>query len=212
MNSIIEVLPIMSPVGETNTYIVFDPKEKQAVIIDPAGEEKRIAEKIRELGARPTAILLTHGHYDHVGAVEVLKKLYGIPVYCGEGDRDLLLYSEEILRDFGINCPVSADCYLRGGENLSFGTLSLEVISTPGHSGGSICYLIPGEALISGDTLFFESIGRTDFNHPKMYGDQTQLLESLNKLMDRLRDNIAVYPGHGCATTIGHERMYNPFI
>ena len=212
MNNIIETLPIMSPVGETNTYIIVEPEQKQAVIVDPAGDEKGIAEKVRELGAKPTAILLTHAHYDHIGAAAALKKLYGIPVYCGIGDKELLLYSEEILADYGLNISVTVDNWLNGGEKLSFGKLTLEAIATPGHSQGSICYLIPGEALISGDTLFYESVGRTDFNHPKMHGDHVQLLESLDKLMSKLGDDITVYPGHGCATTIGHERRYNPFI
>lgn len=205
--------PLSSPVGETNAYIIVDPKQKLAVIVDPAGEPEKLQQALEDSEATPIAILLTHAHYDHISAMELMQKKYHIPIYCGAADKDLLAFSETMLGQLGKSLSVSADHWLNGEETLTFGGISLQVISTPGHSKGSLCYYESSTGtLISGDTLFYESIGRTDFPYKEMQGSLSELMDSLQRLFKMLPDSVKVLPGHGPATTIGHERRCNPYL
>jgi len=202
----------------TNSYLVVDTEMKAALVIDPAGEAPKIEQLLSAYRAKPVAILLTHAHLDHIGAVNEIKKKYDIPVCLGEGDRVLLPLSLELLRGIGVEAaPITIDHWIREEAVLSIGGFTVSAIPAPGHSSGSVCFHFPGEAvLFCGDTLFYESIGRTDFTPdfpmPEMQGSMPVLMNSLRHLLAILPDETTVYTGHGPATTIGHERSFNPFL
>lgn len=202
----------------TNSYLVVDEQEKTALLIDPAGDAPMMEGQLLAHQAKPAAILLTHAHPDHIGAVNTMKEKYNIPVYLGEGDRDLLSLSVEMLKDFGEDStPIAIDHWIQSEGVLTAGGFTFTAIPTPGHSKGCVCFYFPDDAvLFCGDTLFYESIGRTDFTPefpmPEMQGDFQVLMNSLQHLLTILPDETKVYTGHGPATTIGHERMHNPFL
>lgn len=182
------------PVGmlQTNCYIVRDEKGNCAVV-DPGDEPDRILDFLDEEGLTCKAILLTHGHFDHIGGLEPLHRATGAPVVIGEGDRDCI--------------KLTPDRIARQGEEISCGDLVFEVTETPGHTPGGVCYRC-ADALFSGDTLFRESVGRTDFPG----GSFAVLRESLKKLRELPFEDLAVYPGHMESTTLAHERACNPFF
>jgi len=191
-----------------NCFLVADKKSKEVWLIDPGAEGNRIRVEIERLDLKPSKILLTHAHGDHIGAVEELRKFYNIPVFIHEKDHSLLVDPEENLSAaFGM--PIAAgkaDGFLAEGDKLNLGELRFEVIETPGHTPGGVT--IYGEkAAFTGDALFAGSIGRYDFPH----SDGQVLSRSLARLLE-LPDNTAVYSGHGPATTIGRERKTNPFL
>ncbi|MBS5065859.1 MAG: MBL fold metallo-hydrolase [Hungatella hathewayi] len=189
----------------TNCYIVY--REKEAVVIDPADNGAYIVNQCRELGVMPVAVLLTHGHFDHIMAVDDLRKL-SLPVYAGADEEGLLGdTSLNLSASFGHSFTTRADHYVKDGEMFSLLGKTWKVIATPGHTSGSVCYLVDDEdVLFSGDTLFAESLGRTDFPT----GSSSQIVASITEKLFPLRDDIMVYPGHGEPTTIGHEKQYNP--
>lgn len=192
---------------QTNAYIVFDEKTRKAVVIDPGEEGKRIATVIREMNLSLERILLTHGHFDHIGAVDDLKKEFpDVHTVVHKKDASLLMDSNQNLSFMSFNqiSCTPADILLEGGEELALGESVIEVIHTPGHSGGSVSYLVDG-VIFGGDTLFYESIGRYD------YGSFAEIMDSLQNLM-RFPDDTKVMPGHGPETTIGHERFFNPYL
>ena len=183
------------PLGRlmANCCLVTDGKESAAVI-DPGGDPAILLGYLKGNGLRCLAILLTHGHDDHTGGVEALREATGAPVYIGEGDADRL--QEE------------ADVLLRGGEVLTFGGITMEVIASPGHTPGGVCYLTDGY-LFAGDTLFRRSVGRTDLPG----GDWDTLNDTLARLVDRFRDSdVTVIPGHGLTTDFKYETENNPFL
>ena len=191
-----------------NCFLVADEKTKEVWIIDPGAEGVRIRSEIQRLGLKPSKILLTHAHGDHIGAVDELRKFYSIPVFIHEKDHPLLIDPQENLSAaFGM--PISAekaDGFLVEGDKLNLSGLQFEVIETPGHTPGGIT--IHGEKIaFTGDALFAGSIGRYDFPH----SDGELLFRSLQKLL-KLPDETTVYSGHGPATTIGQERNTNPFL
>lgn len=205
----------------TDCYIVY--RDKEAVIIDPADNGAYIVNQCRELGVAPVAVLLTHGHFDHIMAVDELRKMFhscsknggegdlpncALPVYAGAAEETLLGDpSLNLSTSFGCRFATHADHLLKDGEMISLLGKNWKVIETPGHTSGSVCYLIEEEDVIfSGDTLFAESLGRTDFPT----GSSAQITASITEKLFPLRDDIMVYPGHGEPTTIGHERQYNP--
>lgn len=193
----------------TNCYIVYNCETKEAVIVDPGDNGPYITNRCRELGVLPGAVLLTHGHFDHILAVPDLKRTFHIPVYA-------LAEEDGMLADTGLNLsgtcesePTSfhADELLRDGQEFELLGLTWRAVATPGHTSGSVCYYIPEEGvLLAGDTLFADSYGRTDLPT----GSSAQIVESITQKLFALPEDTMVYPGHGDPTSIAHEKQYNP--
>ena len=192
--------------------LLFSEKQRngELLLIDPAASPEKISEKIEEMQAKPAGILLTHGHYDHILAVEDIRKKYGIKVYaCSEEQKMLLDPSINMSGFFGGGCSVRPDVLLKDLDVFTAAGFSIQMIHTPGHTVGSCCYYIEEEGvLFSGDTLFYGSVGRTDFPG----GSTAEIVRSLHKLVDSLPEETEVYPGHDASTTIGYEKRYNPFV
>lgn len=195
---------------QTNCYVAFNTKTKEAIIIDPADQAEKIQEKITEKGIRPVAILLTHGHFDHIMAVETLASVYKVPVYAHTEESDILKNSSLNLSTMAQReVSIEPDVKVKDNQDLVLAGFHIQVLHTPGHTKGSACYYIEDEeVLFSGDTLFQESVGRTDFPT----GSSVEIVRSIKEKLAILPNNVQVYPGHEGATTIGHEKMYNPFI
>lgn len=194
----------------TNCYFLKNKETGELLLIDPAASPEKISEKIEEMQAKPAGILLTHGHYDHILAVEDIRKKYGIKVYaCSEEQEMLLDPSVNMSGFFGGGCSVRPDVLLKDLDVFTAAGFSIQMIHTPGHTVGSCCYYIEEEGvLFSGDTLFYGSVGRTDFPG----GSTAEIVRSLHKLVDSLPEETEVYPGHDASTTIGYEKRYNPFV
>lgn len=196
------------PLGmiQANCYCVSG--EEGAVVIDPGYSSEEVAKFLKQNREKECLILLTHGHFDHVAGAPHLREETNVPIAIGKNDAVMLRNNEYNLSTrFGAEyTPFDADRLLSDGEEFQLGDLSVRVIETPGHTMGGVCYLMGG-VLFSGDTLFCESIGRTD--HP--YADTATLLQSVRKLYS-LPDETLVYPGHGTTTTIEHEKNWNPFV
>ncbi len=193
----------------TNCYVMYLESLKKAVIVDPGGDGAYLLDRCRELSLVPEAILLTHGHFDHILAVKDIKEAFPeAKVYAGKQEQGLLEDpAVNLSSSFGRACTVSADEYAEDGAILSIGGITFHVIFTPGHTSGSVCYLVRSErVLISGDTLFSGSLGRTDFPT----GNQSMILSSIRERLFTLPEDTMVYPGHGGVTTIGHEKVNNP--
>jgi glyoxylase-like metal-dependent hydrolase (beta-lactamase superfamily II) len=200
----------VGPVAE-NCFIARRDGSDRAVIVDPGEEAERILGAVEEFGVGVDAILLTHCHFDHVGAVAPVATATGAPVYCPEIEVPVLadIMSFVPWPGFGPYESYDADETVAGGERLSLAGLEIDVLFTPGHSPGHVTYAIPDEgALFSGDVLFKGSIGRTDLPG----GDGPTLLESIRSLVDGYPPETAVYPGHMGVTTLGAERATNPFL
>ena len=190
---------------EENCYLLTEKGE--AVLIDPGAECENLISEIEECGTKLTKILLTHGHFDHIGAACEIKEKTGAKIYMHENDAKMPF-------DAGLNLgfmsnenvkPFEVDEYLSNGDAVSIGNTTLTVYHTPGHSSGSVCFS-DGKNLFCGDLLFKNSIGRFD------HGNLREELKSLKFLMDNFNDDVIVYPGHGPHTTIGDERRNNPYI
>jgi hydroxyacylglutathione hydrolase len=200
----------VGPVQE-NCHIARLDGAAQAIVIDPGDEAPRLLEAIDKLALDVAAILLTHTHFDHVGAVAPLARATGAQVWCPELEVPVLA---DIMRyvpwpGFGPYESYDADHTVGGGERLELAGLEIEVLFTPGHSPGHVTYSIPSElAVFSGDVLFAGSVGRTDLPG----GDGPTLMRSLAMLVEALPGDTAVYPGHMANTTIGRERATNPFL
>ncbi len=196
---------------QVNCYLYWDKASSDAVIIDPGAEDDRIIGQITQANLEPKAILLTHGHGDHIAAVAAIKDHFQIPLYIGRGEEELLANPSanvSALFDNPIVAP-PADHLLDDEQMVSAGSISLKVLSTPGHSPGGVCFLDETQGfLFCGDTLFYGSVGRTDFpgcSHER-------LIASINDKILNLPDNVVCYPGHGPETTVGAERVNNPFL
>lgn len=194
---------------ETNCYIVAAEGAAECLLIDPADHAERIQKEMHAMGLTPAAILLTHGHYDHMLAAPELKKMQsGLPLYCHPLDvaEERSEYDPDLRRSFPTVRACTERCALADGERLMLAGLDIEVIATPGHTPGSVVFRIE-DALFTGDTLFWRDIGRTDFPG----GSYPQMLASLRRL-DALPYDADVYPGHGMATRLDEERKYNSYI
>ncbi len=200
----------VGPVAE-NCFFAARDGATQAIVVDPGEEGDRLIAQLDELGLSVEAILLTHTHFDHVGAVAPLARHTGAPVYCPELEKHVLadIMSYVPWPGFGPFESYEADVLVAGGERLELAGLEIDVLFTPGHSPGHVTYSIPGEqAVFSGDVLFQGSIGRTDLPG----GDTATLMATLAELLDTLPDETIVYPGHMGVTTLARERATNPFL
>jgi glyoxylase-like metal-dependent hydrolase (beta-lactamase superfamily II) len=200
----------VGPVQE-NCWVIRRDGADRALVVDPGEEAGRILALVEDLGVTVEAILLTHTHFDHVGAVAPVARATGAPVYCPELEVPVLA---DIMRyvpwpGFGPYESYEADETVAGGERLTLAGLDLDVIFVPGHSPGHVAYSIADEqVLVGGDVLFQGSIGRTDLPG----GDHATLLASISTLLERLPDETLVLPGHMGTTTLGRERATNPFL
>lgn len=200
---------IVGVVG-TNCYFAINEDTRECVVIDPGDYAKMLEEKLRGGGYTPVAILLTHGHFDHIMGVEELAKAFSIPVYVHEDDAQMLEDpSLNACAMIGARVSVKADRTVKDGDVLNLAGMEIRVIHTPGHTPGGACYYFPKEeVLFSGDTMFCESVGRTDLPG----GSMSALVRSIKEKVLKLPDLTIVYTGHGEPTKIGFEKQYNPFI
>ena len=205
----VEMLTV-GPVAE-NCFIVRADGSDRLLVVDPGDEAERILAAVEETGAEVEAILLTHTHFDHIGAVAPVARATGAPVYVPEIEKPVLadIMAYVPWEGFGPYESYDADETLAGGETLNLAGLELDVIFTPGHSPGHVTYSVRGEdAIFSGDVLFQGSVGRTDLPG----ADGPTLLASLGTLLETFPDETVVHPGHMGLTTLGAERATNPFL
>ena len=195
---------------QTNVYIAVNRETQELFIVDPADRADVIIRKIKETGACPAGILLTHGHFDHIMAVDDLKNAYHIPVYAMKDEQDLLASPMANMTIYRKNSvAIVPDMMMNDLDTFRVAGFDIQVLHTPGHTPGSCCYYIKDEGvLFSGDTLFRCSCGRTDFPG----GSMQNMQKSLHRLLSSLPEDTAVYPGHESFTTIGYEVRNNPFV
>lgn len=204
---------------QTNCYFLYREGEQEAIVVDPGDKGENIYRALQKNGFRVAGILLTHGHFDHIWGLDGLRNaanaaaesegLEPVLAYACEGER-------ELLKDTGMNvsaqagrpCSTYADVYVKDGQEITLAGMTCKVIATPGHTAGGCCYYFEEAGILAaGDTLFAESVGRTDFPT----GSMGTLVRSIKEKLFTLPEDTRVYPGHGESTTIGHEKKYNPF-
>lgn len=200
---------IVTPGMGVNCYLVSCDKTRKAILIDPGAGSRRILDWLQKRNLDILRIILTHGHYDHIGAVEQLRKELKVEVAIHQDDADMLADpAKNLSRYSGLAIKVlPAEIILQDNQEFLVGEMKIKILHTPGHTPGGIC-LLTEEGLLSGDTLFDGSIGRTDFPG----GDMATLLKSIKDKLMVLNDDVQVFPGHESTTTIGRERKFNPFI
>ncbi len=200
------------PLGmyQTNCYFVYDDQLKEAVIFDPADSGEYIYKALTDKGFSIAAIVLTHGHFDHIFGVKKLKQLSGCKVYAYEAEEKLLMdMNLNVSASVGRPVVVEPDVLLRDNEQFEAGGITFTTLSTPGHTAGSACYYVEAAGfLVAGDTLFAGSIGRSDLPT----GSGNTLIKSVEERIFVLPDDTKVYPGHGESTTVGFEKENNPFF
>ena len=201
---------LMLGIVQTNCYFVYREGSGDVIFFDPADKGDYIYETLKEKNLNVKGILLTHGHFDHIWGCNKLRELSGAPIYAYEEEKVLcedavINVSDQVGRPY----TVIPDRYLKDGEEISIAGMTCRVIATPGHTVGSCCYYFEeADILIAGDTLFEESVGRTDL----ATGSMSALTRSVKEKLFTLPDDTKVYPGHGDSTTIGHEKQYNSFV
>lgn len=203
----------------TNTYYIYREGSGECIVVDPADNGREIFETLLQKGLRTAGILLTHGHFDHIWGVEDLKAAANemaekqqkapVLVYADEAEKPLLLDSGlNVSEGAGRACTVDADVYKKDGEEISILDITCRLISTPGHTAGGCCYYFEEAGFcVCGDTIFQESVGRTDFPT----GSMSTLVRSIREKLFVLPAATKLYPGHGDSTTIEHEKKYNPY-
>lgn len=192
----------------TNCYLISNEETKEAICFDPADNADRILEVLKEKDLTLKGILLTHGHFDHMSAAEELREKTKVLLYAMEEERQLLTSPEINLSFTFLGHPVivNADEYLQDGQEITLASFKIKAIHTPGHTAGGCCYYFEKEGvLVSGDTLFCRTIGRTDFPT----GSYSTLVDSIRNKLFALPDETIVLPGHEDDTTIGYEKKYN---
>ena len=193
----------------TNTWFLKNKETGALLIIDPADQPLLIQQKITAMEGKPEAILLTHGHFDHMMAADAVRSMYGIPVLALEEEKELLANPRYNLSgSWSAPCSLQADRWLKDQEILELAGFTIRVLHTPGHTQGSCCYYLDEEGILfSGDTLFAGSVGRTDFPT----SSTRQMMNSVHMLLEQLPGETKVFSGHGEETTIAYEKRYNPF-
>ncbi|MDO4519499.1 MAG: MBL fold metallo-hydrolase [Eubacteriales bacterium] len=195
----------------TNCYLAKNKETNEVVIVDPADRADRIEAKINEISGKPAAILLTHGHFDHILAAESLREKYGIQIYACRQEAGLLADAQANMSLYmgGKACEIKSDVLLDDLQVFRAGGMDFQLIHTPGHTPGSCCYYMQDEkVLFSGDTMFLGSCGRTDFPG----GSMAAMQRSLRRLLSGLPEETEVFPGHDASTSIDYEKRYNPFV
>jgi glyoxylase-like metal-dependent hydrolase (beta-lactamase superfamily II) len=204
-----EVLPV--GMLQCNCSVFGDEQTREAIVVDPGDEIASILEIVARHGLTVKAIVITHAHIDHIGGAQKLKQATGAPVYMNRNDAELQKHIGEQAAWLGMRTPesVAIDSDAKEGSVLAIGATEFHVLHTPGHTQGSISLWIPSEnKLVAGDTLFRDSIGRTDLPG----GDGRQILHSIHEKLLPLPDETVVIPGHGASTTIGREKRFNYFL
>lgn len=193
---------VLGPVA-TNCYLIINLDNNESIIVDPADSPESIYDMVVRSASRPQAILLTHGHFDHIGAANEVREHYGIKIYASCDEEKLLASPARNLSNaYGMSLRVTADVLHNDGDILELAGLKIKAIHTPGHTAGGTCYYIESDkTLMSGDTLFAGSVGRTDYPT----ASSAAMMESLHDKLCKLPDDTDVYPGHGEFTTIGYE-------
>ena len=194
----------------TNCWFLQNPETKELLIVDPAASPERIFQQVTAMEGKPAAVLLTHGHFDHIMGIQDFRKVYDVPVYAGEREAALLQDAHWNQSDIYTNGYTFSDAvYVKDGEMLHIAGFDIQVFFTPGHTPGGVCYYLADEGILfSGDTLFHHSVGRTDFEG----GSMSDLVRGIEEKLLCLPDETKVLPGHMDATTIGEEKKYNPFL
>jgi hydroxyacylglutathione hydrolase len=193
----------------TNCYLIREEASNKAILVDPGFDSKRIMAQIDQAGLELKYIINTHCHIDHVAEAKLIQDRYSAPFYIHEDEMPILEYLPQQSSMFGLHHAgqPKVNAFVKDGDELHLGKINGRVIHTPGHSPGGICLLF-GTHLFCGDTLFYDSIGRTDL----MLGNHQQLLNSINEKLMVLEDETVIHPGHGEKSTIGRERIQNPFL
>ncbi|SUY47392.1 Zn-dependent hydrolase, glyoxylase [Clostridium putrefaciens] len=196
---------IPAGVYAANCYVIMDESTKEAVVLDPGGDEDDITSSIEQLGAKIKYILLTHGHVDHTGGVIKLKDEYKCKVGINQMDEELMINGAYMFGELENHEQV--DLLLKDGDIISFGDKKIVVLETPGHTPGGVSFLVE-DKVFTGDTLFAGSIGRTDLTG----GDFETIIDSIKTKLMVLKEQTIVYPGHGSESSIGIEKKSNPFL
>lgn len=207
-------------VCQTNCYFLYREGSQECIVVDPADQGVSIYSALQKNGFRVAAILLTHGHFDHIWGLDALRDAVNaaaeadgiepVRAYAHEAEKELLRDARKnVSEQAGRPCTTYADVYVKDGQEISAAGMTCRVIETPGHTAGGCCYYFEEAGfLLAGDTLFAESVGRTDFPT----GSMGTLVRSIRDRLFVLPEDTKVYSGHGESTTIGHEKEYNPFL
>ena len=192
---------------QVNSYLLTDEESGKSAIVDPGHADRHLLQALKT-ATNLSMILLTHCHFDHIGAADLIRRERNVPIIISDAEASMLKFPEMKLSSmFGDRISITADRTVNDGDEISLGTSTIKVIHTPGHTVGSVCFIVNEDTILSGDTLFRCNIGRTDFPS----GDMPTILDSLKKL-SLLKGDFTVLPGHGEPTLLSYERRANPYI